>query len=311
MGRLFTVLAHCTLVLGVNVGAPSWSHPNRSTLMQVSTSATSATRQLTDRNWHAFWRHHLGQWKGSWTRYTASGDIKETFASTRHFTANPARTDIVQNNSYRYANGRSIEKEWSYNIRDHSHPDGFAHPASRPMRGLALNNGAAAWLIPSLGPNQIAPFELFLVDGDRRHSVGVVYGPTGDLRRTASIREQRGTTLRRGWTDAIHQVKPWHPTGLWRGQEHQIRRDLSLVAAQNASWQWRDAVQSNPSIHYFPDGIALLCPERLTPGQAFSIQVIWMLNDNEIQTITASYDNDAKFIGMTHRALRPAPSLNG
>ena len=109
MGRWFSVLAHCTFVLGVNVGAPSWSHSKPSTLVQVPTSALTATRQLTDRNWHGFWRHHLGQWKGRWTRYTASGNVKETFASTRHFTANPASTDIVQNNSYRYANGRSIE----------------------------------------------------------------------------------------------------------------------------------------------------------------------------------------------------------
>ena len=310
MGHWYTVLAHCTLFLGVNVMAPSWSHPNESTLIQVTPSATTAIRQLTDRNWHAFWRHHLGQWEGSWTRYTATGNIKETFASTRHFTANPTKTDIVQNNSYRYADGRSIEKEWSYNIRNHSHRDGFAHPASRPMRGLALNNGASAWLIPSLAPNQIAPFELFLVDGNRRHSVGVVYGPKGDLRRTASIREQRGKTPKPGWTDRRLQVAPWHPTGLWQGQKHQIRRDLSLVPEQNTSWQWRDADHSNASIHYFPDGIVLICPERLTSGQAFSIQVIWMLNDNEIQTISTSYDNNAEFIGMTHRELKPAPPLN-
>ena len=52
-------------------------------------------------------------------------------------------------------------------------------------------------------------------------------------------------------TDAILEVGPWHPTVLWRGQDHQIRRDLSLIPAQNASWQWRDALQSNPiqSIH--------------------------------------------------------------
>ena len=53
------------------------------------------------------------------------------------------------------------------------------------MCGLALNNGAAAWLIPSLEPNQFTPFELFLMDGDRRHSVGVLYGKDGAILRTA------------------------------------------------------------------------------------------------------------------------------
>ena len=81
------------------------------------------------------------------------------------------------------------------------------------MRGIALNNGAAAWLIPSLQPNQVAPFELFLIHGDRRHDVGVVYGPTVNLLSTASIREQREQTSKSGWSDAIVQVEPWHPVG--------------------------------------------------------------------------------------------------
>ena len=310
MARWFKVLGHCTLLFGLACVEPSWSQSDRSPRAEISrTSITTghqtAEHQTTDRNWHAFWRHHLGRWDGSWTRYNSSGIVKETFASTREFTANSGKTAIVQSNRYRYADGRSIEKEWSYNITDHSHQDGFAHPASRPMRGLALNNGAAAWLIPSLEPQQYAPFELFLVDGDRRHSVGVVYGPTGDLLRTATIREQRGETSDRGWSDAILQVEPWHPIGLWRGQEQQIRRNLSLVPMQNASWQWGDEDPDNPSFHYFPDGIILSCPERLTPGRAFSIQVIWMLKDDAMQTITAQYDKNAVLIGVTHQALKP------
>lgn len=310
MGRWFTVLGHCSLWLGTACIAPGWSHSNEAKRLQDPPSSVALAQQPTDRNWHAFWRSHLGKWEGTWTRYTAAGDIKETFASTRHFSANPAKTEIHQSNSYRYPDGRSIAKEWSYNITDHSHWDGFAHPASRPMRGLALSNGAAAWLIPSLQPNQVAPFELFLVRGDRRHSVGVVYGPTGELRRTASIREQRGQTSKRGWTDAILQVKPWHPAGHWQGQERRIRRDLSLAPVQNAAWKWSEADHSNRVIHYFPDGIILICPKRLPPAGDFSIQVIWMLDDDELQTITAAYNNDAELIGVTHRALSPTPSLN-
>ena len=98
--------------------------------------------------------------------------------------------------------------------------DGFAHPASIPMRGLALDNGAAAWLIPSLEPNQFTPFELFLMDGDRRHSVGVLYGKDGALLRTASIREQRGNAPTDGWTDAIKQVEfvPGIPSANGKGK---------------------------------------------------------------------------------------------
>ena len=307
----FKVLSHCSLWLGVAFAAPAWSQPQGPTGRQVSASAITTDTSPSDRNWHAFWRHHLGRWDGSWTRYTPSGAVKETFASTREFTANQAKTEIVQSNRYLYANGRSIAKEWSYNIEDHSHPDGFAHPASRPMRGLALNNGTAAWLIPSLQANQVKPFELFLTDGDIRHSVGVLYGPKGDLLRTASIREQRGKTSNGGWTDAIQHVEPWQPLGPWQGQERQIRRDLSLIPVQRVSWQWVDTERSNQSIHYFPDGIILRCPERLWPGQAISIEGIWMLNDNEIQTITATYNSKAELLAITHQDLKPLNRSEG
>ena len=90
------------------------------------------------------------------------------------------------------------------------------------MRWLALNNGAAAWLVPSLQPNQFTPFELFLMDGDRRDSVGVLYGKDGVLLRTASIREQRGQNSSSGCTDAVIQMQPWHPDGPWRSCQERL-----------------------------------------------------------------------------------------
>ena len=137
-------------------------------------------------------RYHIGEWKGRWTRYTPSGDVNETFASSRNFTADPALTAVMQVNRYRYYDGRSIRKQWNFTIEEHSQTDGFAHPASEAMRGLALDNGAAAWLVPTLQTKQFTPFELFLKQGAIRHSVGALYGKNGQLLRTASIREQRG-----------------------------------------------------------------------------------------------------------------------
>ena len=58
------------------------------------------------------------------------------------------------------------------------------------MRGFALDNDSAAWLIPTLQANQFAPFELFLKRGEIRHGVGVLYGKDGELMSPASIREK-------------------------------------------------------------------------------------------------------------------------
>lgn len=183
------VLAPFALWLGAGFIEPALTQTGNQELKQLNPSATHA-----DRNWRAFWKHHLGDWRGSWTRYASSGKVKETFASSRLFRADPAKSEIVQVNRYRYADGRLIEKTWAFNIKDHSHADGFAHPASDAMRGLALDNGSAAWLIPTLKPNQFAPFELFLKLGDIRHSVGVLYGKSGELLRTATLESSAETS---------------------------------------------------------------------------------------------------------------------
>ena len=197
------------------------------------------------------------------------------------------------------ADGRSIERCGPTTSQNTS-PGWFCPSSQSSHAGLALN-GAAAWLIP-LEPQQYAPFELFLWMAIVA-TVGVVYGPTGDLLRTATIREQRGET-----SEVAGRRHPSggtvHPAAL-AGQEQQIRRNLSLIPVQNASWQWGEEDPDNPSFHYFPDGIILSCPERLTPGRAFSIQVIWMLKDDAMQTITAQYDKNAELIGVTHQALKP------
>ena len=43
-------------------------------------------------------------------------------------------------------------------------------------------------------------------------------------------------------------------------------------------------------------------------GKAFSIGVIWMVNTDELQTITAHYNDKAHLISVTHQALTPEPS---
>ena len=297
MVRWLTALGSCALLFGFAGVDPVQSQANEIALEQVIPGETRS-----DRNWHAFWRNHLGDWRGRWTRYTPSGEVKETFASSRLFTANEARTEIVQTNRYRYADGSSIRKQWNYNIEEHSQADGFAHPASKSMRGFAFEDGSAAWLIPSLEANQYAPFELYFKRGEIRHSVGVLYGKNGELIRTASIREKRGIQQGKSWSDTVIQVEPWNPVGRWQGKQRQIYPDLSQVLQQRTDWQWKEKNQSG---HYLPDGIILRCPERIIPGQSFAIRVIWQVDEHELQVMTANYDSKIQLIAVTHQSLSP------
>ena len=224
----------------------------------------------------------------------------ESFESSRHFTADAARNEVHQCNRYCDADGKNIFEEWDYNVVDHSRSDGFAHPAHYAMRGFAFDDGAATWLIPSLDVEQFAAFELFLAKGDTRHSVGLVYGQRGTLVRTASIREHRESASESPWTKAIAQMAPWQPDGEWQGEELLLRPDLSLVTTGTMTWTWAEC---KPLTVFFPDNIILRCPARLVLGQAFSVQVIWMLNQVELQLISADYDSAADLVALRHQRL--------
>ena len=277
------------------------------TEVRNETSGPAPSDQLAtpaDRNWHAFWDKHIGQWHGRWTRYTPAGSVMESFRSTRDFQADPSFTYIQQVNRYRYDDGRAVDERWSYNRADHSKADGFLHPASLVMRGLAFRDGAAAWLVPSLDPGAAVPVELFLMDGHLRHSVGVVYGKDRQLIRTASIREDQRGYPGDHWSEQTAQVSPWQLTGPWVGVTETMGPDLSSSTQRTSQITW----PSPPNREvYFPDQIVLSCPERLPLHQPFSVAVRWLSADGRLQIIRADYDSGARLIQLQHQVLRQAP----
>ena len=255
-------------------------------------------------NWNMFWEHHLGSWVGQWTRYSQTGEIQETFRSTRTFSANRKRTKISQINQQKFANGDTNTMQWNYSIHQHSHDDGFAHPASSLMRGLAFENGAAAWLVPQLQHNQYQAFELFLMQKNVRHSVGVLYGENGQLVHTASIREYRGELSNNNWSADIDQVNPWTIDGKWQGEKLQINPNLSRHPIQAVQWQWNlDEPETNQTNHFFPDKIILRCPTKVMPARDFRITVYWQAKNDQLQMIRANYNQAAQLNAVSQQTM--------
>ena len=260
------------------------------------------TRSST--NWNLFWQHHLGCWRGQWTRYSKTGKIQETFKSTRSFFANSDCSEIAQINQQKYANGEINTMRWSYSIDDHSRHDGFAHPASTAMRGFAFENGAAAWLIPQLQDSQYQPFELFLMQKDIRHSVGVLYGENGQLLHTASVREYRGDSANNNWSVDINQLNPWTIDGEWQGEKLQINPNLVREPIQTIQWKWNeDELKGNQTNHFFPDNIILRCPKKVLQGRPFSITIYWQTKNNQLQIMRSDYNQIHQLIAISQKTM--------
>lgn len=246
-------------------------------------------------NWKAFWNFHLGNWDGRWTRYQPNGELSETFLSSRSFHSDPEKKNISQINQYFYTDGQHGEKRWSYSLEDHCKENGFMHPASDYMRGLAFQDGSAAWLVPQAIPEQYFPMELFIANKDIRCSVGMLYGLNGELQRTACIREMRQGFEHSSWSNAIQLVPAWNIGNQWKGNTQIIDVDLSRSII-NDSFNMRQ--KPDYKEYFFPDNIILRCPAKLTLNKQFTIDAICLESKNRLKTISASYGVDSKLIDV-------------
>ena len=251
-------------------------------------------------NWNAFWNFHLGSWEGRWARYQPSGELSETFLSSRFFQDDPDKKVIKQLNQYLYDNGQYAEKEWRYSFLDHCKKDGFMHPASDYMRGLAFKNGAAAWLVPQVISNQYFPMELFLANKNVRHSVGMLYGINGTLERTACIREQRAGLGQSPWSDDVHMIPAWDIGNNWRGVTEMI--DVALNRSTDED-TFKITIQPDENVCFFPNNIILSCPKQLPFHKSFVVSSLWLESETQLRTIRASYGADSKLIDVRHQYL--------
>ena len=246
-------------------------------------------------NWNAFWDFHLGAWNGRWTRYQPTGELSETFLSRRTFRSSHDRKIINQSNQYFYQDGQQAEKVWQYTIQDHCQRDGFMHPASDYMRGLAFANGAAAWLVPQAKPDQYFPMELFLANQDSRHSVGMLYELNGELQRTACIREHRNDLGTSCWSESVRIIPSWNIGSDWYGSTEVIDTDLHRSSFKDT---FNMTLQTDEIEYFFPDNIILRCPKKLSLGRPFTVSSIWLETQNKLKTITATYGHDSKLIDV-------------
>ena len=246
-------------------------------------------------NWNAFWDFHIGSWDGRWTRYQPSGELSETFLSRRTFESDPEKKTINQFNQYFYQDGEYGEKNWSYSLDYHYKKDGFMHPASDYMRGLAFQDGSAAWLVPQAIPEQYFPMELFLTNNNIRFSIGVLYALNGELQRTACIRERRYDPDKSSWSNAVQLVPAWHIGSHWQGITQIIDAVLGRTMIQDT---FHMKPEADDKEYFLPDNIILRCPAKLILNRQFAISGIWLESKNQLKTITASYGVNSKLIDV-------------
>ncbi len=251
--------------------------------------------ELKDQNWKNFTANHLQDWHGIWTRYTPQGEVKESFQSLRSFQRNPELTEIHQTNRYIYDSDNIKEQSWSYNQQENSLADGMFHPSRSTMRGFFLKSGHAVWLSTQLPEGSYFGTELFFRNEDLRHSVGIVYDEQGNLFRTANIREDARGFPSKFWSKEIEQVSERNLSGNWEGNSVTMTPDLKISqpVPTQLHWGWEGY-----NTFFLPDGVAIICPERVSVGTPFTLAANWLITPSKLQQLSAQYDESGAFAAL-------------
>ncbi len=259
---------------------------------------------------------NLGEWQGSFTRFSPQGKLIEdtpTVVSFEGLNNNQTMRQIVRRFP---ANQPQNEKILEY---------------SSLGRGILLfENGAF-----SQGSIQLAPFsefgaELGLIDGDRRLRLVQLFDPNGQLDRITLIREKLAgsTAAERPPLKLDELVGEWQGEAVtiypdWRlpdkystklqiakNSNNQITQHLSIPEGDSTR-QISSTARIEGSILYFdgsspvnqvmllPDCASSTCPQQIIAGKAFFLEVGWLLQPNLRQRLIRRYDSKGGWSSLT------------
>ena len=143
--------------------------------------------------------------------------------------------------------------------------------------------------------------ELFLKHGDLRHSVGIVYDENSRLLRTSSIREDAVGFPSQYWSTQLELLPERNLSGSWQGTAVTMTPDLrvSTPAPIQLHWGWE-----GHNTYFFPDGISLSCPDKLSIGAQFVIAINWLVTADQLQQLIIKYNESGAFSSVTLELLR-------
>ena len=249
--------------------------------------------ELQKQNWQNFYNNHRGDWQGIWTRYTFEGEIIEVIKSLRSLQGNSENVNIIHHtNRYQYADGRTVEKSWDWQLNKRSN-------AFPKMRSLFFENGAAAWVTTQLEVAAFFQVELFFRHQDLRLSIPVIYNDDSS-NRVVTFREDKRGFPSQYWSQELDLLAQRKFGNNWQGNLIAIASDLKVSASVPTKLNWgRDGYKN----FFLPDGVSVNCPPRLEIGSSFSITGNWLVTDSYLQQITANYDDSGTFSSVTFEEL--------
>ncbi|WP_214662745.1 DUF3598 family protein [Amazonocrinis nigriterrae] len=243
---------------------------------------------LQEQNWtNLFGNHTLEEtaWHGTWTQYSPTQEVINTFQCVRSFHANEDKTLIYHTNNYTYSDGSTAEKSWQLEKQTCNQPDGLVHTAVPSMRTLSFGQGATVWLSKTLEAEKKFALELFFRHNDWRTSVGIIYAENHDIERITHIREHLGSFTLEPPSSEVKEID-----GQWIGKKQYMTPDLRVSDTEPIPELILDPTKGINKTVFLPDGVVVNTPERLETGQAFKIVAGRFVSPTIFKRLTAKYN---------------------
>jgi Domain of unknown function (DUF3598) len=178
-------------------------------------------------NWEHFCRYHVGDWHGTWTRYSCAGVALEAFRCIRSFRVNTGESVLTHQNHYSYADGRRETKT-------------FGPYTPSTTRALFIDQ-SFSWGSPSEDVEAPFFFETGFRWTDRRMSCVVQYTASGLWQPFVVIMEHLGR---------FADGPPSTPVPAWTHGDHGTRQtmmpDMHVSAPATIPWQRLEANGEDP-----------------------------------------------------------------
>lgn len=210
------------------------------------------------KNWQNFLTYHVNcDWYGIWTRYTADGQITESFEGVRSFHANEDSSEVKHQNYLKYTDGHSETKTFG--------------PYKQPqIRALFLDNSFSAGS-PNIEPGKMFGFETGFRYENRRVEAITIYNESGKLEKFTFIEEKLVT-----YPKPLPHLPPQQISGKWQGKTKTMTPNWEISTPQTTLWQPIEKLAQDDKILHFPNNVVISCPLQISPGQEFMYVVDWL-----------------------------------
>lgn len=223
-------------------------------ILNPNTSTSSKVPLNSQEQWDNFINHHGGRWEGLLLRYDGTGKVLDVLDSVRSFTPSSDRSTVTHALDFTSRMTGAVKRnEWTLTPGNPL----ITHPID-PSSYILFNQNAADVMVGSKRTNDTFGFEPYLIAGEKRTSLVVMYKDSSEPKAFSLFREIKAGAEKLWWSeDTTCTITNTSVLNIPANCQEQIYISLEEMAQMQVSSQTLE-VQGDFLHFQFPDAVNLI-----------------------------------------------------